>query len=118
MNDKILINDHEKTLLISSNDLLYLTTTENAHQIKAVTYKETFLLKGSLSALETKYSNLIRCHRQILVNMHTIQGIDRKKKVVLFFNDNRTCPISRRTYKELYDTWSNYLNDNFNTVQD
>ncbi|MFT8909024.1 MAG: LytTR family DNA-binding domain-containing protein [Lentilactobacillus diolivorans] len=106
MVEKILVENEKEAIAVSIDDLLYITTTKQVHYLKLVTLNGNFILRGTLMDFENKYSNLVRCHRQAVVNIQAIKEIDKQSRQIYFFtNTTETCPISRRIYKKLHADW-------------
>ncbi len=110
MDDKIMIEDRKKAVAISIDELLYIRTTKQAHYLKLVTETTNYTLRGSLGDFESKYITLVRCHRQVVVNLRTIKEIDKRSRKIHFLgNTKETCPISRRVYKSLHINWRKWI---------
>lgn len=63
-----------------------------------VTPRGEFLTELTLTVLEAKGANLVRCHKQYLVNLACIDEIDRRDPAAAFIRTRtgRTVPVSRR----------------------
>lgn len=66
--------------------------------VYVVTPRGEFLTELTLTVLEAKGANLVRCHKQYLVNLACIDEIDRRDPAAAFIRTRtgRTVPVSRR----------------------
>ncbi|GEP25267.1 LytTR family transcriptional regulator DNA-binding domain-containing protein [Lentilactobacillus diolivorans] len=110
----ILLNNKNSSQLIQMNKLLFVTTSIHDHYLDFITKDETLISQGTLRELENKYSELIRCHRHILVNINAIKSIDKKYHRIYFWeSQNIHCNISRRQYIKVYSAWERHVQMTF-----
>lgn len=66
--------------------------------VHVITPRGEFLTELTLTVLEAKGANLVRCHKQYLVNLACIDEIDRRDPAAAFIRtrSGRTVPVSRR----------------------
>ena len=66
--------------------------------VHVVTARGEFLTELTLTVLEAKGRNLVRCHKQFLVNLAQIDEINRQDPTAAFIRtrSGRTVPVSRR----------------------
>lgn len=85
---------------IPFSDIYYFETADTPHKIKLVTKTKTIDFYGKLTEIVSCDNRLVRCHNSFVANLDNAIRIDKKSKV-LYFQDDVSCFVSRRSLKEL-----------------
>ena len=106
---KHMIIQTQKTVYkVNVDDIYYIQTHPNrAHTVQIVTEEASFNMVQNLSNLENQYGeNLMRCHRNCLVNLDKLKSIDLQERI-LFLGEQDQYPVkySRRCYREIRQEW-------------
>lgn len=91
---------------VDLDDIDYFEASDS-HKISFHTKDSIEQFQGSLTALESKYENLFRVHKSILINPNNFEELDKHKHKVIF-KDGKNCDISRRRVSALI----RYINNN------
>jgi two-component system response regulator AgrA len=107
---QIIIDLGMKSIRISLNELLYVTTVKKQdHLLCFITRNESYYYRGILSYYDNdRYPTFFRCHRSIIVNLKAIKKIDRSQKKIHFIDTTKSCMISRRKLSTLIKHWKHY----------
>ena len=103
--NKIIIKTKNKIDIIDKSDIIYI----EADRSYCVLYcsenkRNTLTCSKPLNFFEAQLleNNFIRCHRSFLVNLNTIQTINRSKKSILL-NNGKEIPVSKSNLKIIID---------------
>lgn len=101
-----IVKTKQKTFKLLINDIIYICTTEVAHQIKIVSFNHTYYVYGTLNHFENRGETFIKCNRSCVVNLSHISSIEKSTRKVEFLNDSKFEVIcSRRLYGKIFSAW-------------
>lgn len=104
--NKLILEIQSKLYKFNADDVLFIVSDKNPHQLKLVTKKSSYIFYGKLRDLEDRFPIFFRCNRSSLVNLKNVTKVDRKNRI-LFFDapNNETLGYSRRSADKLFATW-------------
>jgi len=85
------VND---TIKLPFSEILYFETSITPRHVLLYTKKKKIEFKARLKEIEKMDSRLVVCHKSFVLNTQSILHIDKKKRIA-YFNNNKSCPVSR-----------------------
>lgn len=104
----IKIGTKTSTILIDTNDILYIMKENIDKKCTIKTKDDKFIISTNLCNIEKKLKkNFIKSHRSCLVNPKHINSIDYKELSITFKNGDKIINvISRKFKKEIQNLWN------------
>ena len=108
-NEKILIKDWDKEVLIKVSDILYIEAQNN--NISINTMEESYIIRRSLGNIESelKGDKFFKTHRSYIVNLSYVKTYDNKE--ITLENDKKII-LSRTRVKDFKSSMLNYIRNN------
>ncbi|WP_167554188.1 LytR/AlgR family response regulator transcription factor [Streptococcus equinus] len=108
--DYIMVTQGKVIQKIKLKDIYYISTVvDKPHMLKIVTKNNCYEIYGKLKDIQAIAPRvLMRCHRQYLVNLFNVKGINKGNQQIIFITtsvDSIKC--SRRCLKTVMQTWKN-----------
>ncbi|MGL5328789.1 MAG: LytR/AlgR family response regulator transcription factor [Peptostreptococcaceae bacterium] len=105
--DTVLIKDASQTVIIPTNDILYVEVL--GKEVTVYTKEESYIFKASMKSIEDKLlsKNFFRCHKSFLINIKNVKSL--KENIVII--DSCEIPVSRYKIKDLKIKLAHMLGD-------
>lgn len=93
------------------DEILYITTSSVPHLLHVVTRDDVYQTYNQLQVLEKLLAmEFHRCHRKYLVNIDSIERLNKMSRTISFFESEvEDIGYSRRKQKELETLWKSVL---------
>ena len=104
----IIIQKEKEIFKLNIEDIYYIQThPTKAHTVQIITEKASFNMVQNLSNLENQYGeNLMRCHRNCLVNLDKVKSIDFQERILFLGEEGQyAVKYARRRYREIRQKW-------------
>lgn len=108
--DYIMVTKGRLSLKVKLIDIYYVSTVANKpHVLKVVTENDCYEIYGKLKDIQAIAPHIFtRCHKQYLVNLFHVKGINKGNQQIVFINSKvKSIKCSRRCLKEVIQTWEN-----------
>lgn len=96
--------DRFTNLKVPFADLFYVATV-SPHKIMVKSKNKEHYFHGALKDIASADPRLVQCHQSFLVNLDSAQLIDKSKRL-LYFTDDITAPIARKSMKQVLNAWN------------
>ena len=104
----IIIQKEKEIFKLNIKDVYYIQAhPTKAHTVQIVTEEASFNMLQNLSDLENQYGeNLMRCHRNCLVNLDKVKSIDFQERILFLGEEGQyAVKYARRRYREIRQKW-------------
>jgi two-component system response regulator AgrA len=97
--DAFIFKNQQTSFQVPFADILFFETSDISHKVRLVGKNRRLEFYATLEEIAKLDDRLYQCHRSFVINLANVESIEHTDKIVTFFDNKRTCFITRRKIK-------------------